>query len=76
MKNAAGHPVPPSAPTLTPLYTQTFSPYSPENCTHNKAIFAYKVGLGTINYLKTEHTSLCICHNSKQQLCQQSTTDR
>lgn len=58
MKNAAGHPVPPSAPTLTPLYTQTFRPYSPENCTHNKAIFAYKVGLGTINYLKTEHTSL------------------
>ncbi len=49
MKNAAGHPVSPSAPTFTPKLSN-FRPRLPENCSHKKTLFfgfTYKAGLGT-----------------------------
>lgn len=49
MKNAAGHPVPPSAPTFTPKLSN-FRARLPENCTHNNILFfgfTYKAGLVT-----------------------------
>lgn len=68
MKNAAGHPVPPSAPTLTPLYTQLLATiYQKISLKIRWFFFAYKVGLGNINYLMTQHASQYIMI---QNICQ------
>lgn len=67
MKNAAGHPVPPSAPTVTPKLSNFWPPVYQKTALTIRPffvfVFTYKVGLGTINYIMIQHTSQYTCHD-------------
>lgn len=66
MKNAAGHPVPPSALTLTPKLSNFWTPVYQKTALTIRPFFLalhIKVGLGTIDYIMIQHTSQYTCHD-------------